>query len=65
MDKNQKEMKPALLILFCLALGACSKGVFSDATIKYGNPDTQKMKTVDAVVYTKNGKIKSIIVKHE
>lgn len=57
-------MKAIILILFCLALGACSKGVFSDATIKYGDgPDT--IKTVNAVVYTKNGKIKSIIVTHE
>lgn len=51
-----------LLLLCCLALGACSNGVFSDATLRYGNPDTMKMETVHAVVYVKKGKIKSVIV---
>lgn len=58
--QNPTYMK--LLLLCCLALGACSNGVFSDATLRYGNPDTMKMETVHAVVYVKKGKIKSVIV---
>jgi hypothetical protein len=55
-------MKTTLLILCCLALGACSKGVFSDASIKYGNPETGKWETIPAVVYVKKGEIKAVIV---
>lgn len=55
-------MKTTLLIVCCLALGACSKGVFSDASIKYGNPETGKWETIPAVVYVKKGEIKAVIV---
>ena len=62
--QNPTYMKLLMVLLCCLALGACSSsnGVFSDATLRYGNPDTMKMETVPAVVYVKKGKIKSVIV---
>lgn len=60
-------MKAIILILFCLALGACSstqKG-FYDARLRYANPETGTSSIVPATVYVKNGKIKSIILDQE
>lgn len=51
-----------IMIWVAAQCSSCSSGKFVDARLRYGNPETGKSEVVPAVVYVKNGKIKSIVV---